>query len=649
MDGTFARLECLASGLRDRTGLLLTDDKGLLRSCYCNTRLTLSLTSSFPPKASSRSTRSSTISDNRKYCAPLVSPALHSLSAMTSPTTNTTAHIDPFSDPTGASGISSVHPSTNGAPHPPASLAILDPADADADVLIVDRNATLTLGTDALVVLDEGLRHQRKAATCCGLLPQLAKTTQAIPFYNVLWAELLDDWELVVRYAASTGKKSCAVRTITYGIMDKTVHTHAKRWVDRLLDRAYPPGAQRRKRIKVLINPFGGKGHATSLWTREVAPLFAAANCHVEAETTKYRAHAVEIAEHLDTNAWDVIACASGDGLPHEVWNGLARQPSPLKALRKIAVCQIPCGSGNALSLNFNGTESPSLAGLAIVKGVRGSFDLTAITQGEKTYYSFLSQAVGLIADCDLGTEALRWMGPFRFTWGALVRIATQKAYPADIAVVVREGSKDAVKSEYRRRVGEAEARQSNGNSPASLMDSSDHDEDAEGSMPPLRYGTIADPLPPAFVHESHPNLGNFFTGNMCHVSPDNAFFPTALPSDGALDMVAISALTKRTRSLAMLLSLADGGIIDFNEVSYRKVLAYRITPRIQRTGDERGLRKRVGRWLGGGARQRVGLIAVDGESVPFEPFQAEVLGGVATVLCKRPGMYEFDFARGRV
>jgi sphingosine kinase len=59
-------------------------------------------------------------------------------------------------------------------------------------VLTVDRNATLTLATDALIVLDEGLVHRREPRNCCGLLPQSTKTTRAIPFYNVLWATLED-------------------------------------------------------------------------------------------------------------------------------------------------------------------------------------------------------------------------------------------------------------------------------------------------------------------------------------------------------------------------------------------------------------------------------------------------------------------------
>ena len=520
------------------------------------------------------------------------------------------------------------------------------PVELDSsDVLTVDRNATLTLGTDSLVVLDEGLKHRRAATNCCGLLPQLSKTTKAIPFYNVLWAEL-DSFDVTIHYARSTGKKSCTVGYINYNVTDKSLQAHAKKWVERLMDRAYPPNTKKRKRIKVLINPFGGKGYAQKLWTREVEPLFAAAHCEVEVEKTAYRGHAVEIAEKLDVDAYDVVACASGDGLPHEVFNGLAKQSNAKRALRTVAVAHIPCGSGNAMSLNLNGTDSPSLAALAIVKGIRSQLDLVAITQGSNKYYSFLSQAVGIVAETDLGTESLRWMGSFRFTWGVLVRLLGQSIYPADVAVALESDDKYAIKEGYRRAVEEHGAAKGND------LPHQDHEEDLiedqDQGLPELRYGTVQDSLHESFESQDMPTLGNFFVGNMCWMSPDSPFFATSLPSDGKLDMINIDGLTPRLTSLRMVATLGDGSLIDFPEVGYRKVSAYRITPRIHQTSPRHRLRAKFLGWLGGASKQREGLIAIDGERVPFEPFQAEVVQGLATVLSKRGALYESDGLRGQ-
>lgn len=47
--------------------------------------------------------------------------------------------------------------------------------------------------------------------------------------------------------------------------------------------------------------------------------------------------------------------------------------------------------------------------------------DVFSMTQGGKRTISFMSQALGLMADVDIGTENLRWMGDTRFVVG-LVR-----------------------------------------------------------------------------------------------------------------------------------------------------------------------------------------------------------------------------------
>lgn len=526
-----------------------------------------------------------------------------------------------------------------------------EPSQAEYDaaaVLTVDRNATLTLGTDALIVLDEGLVHKREARNCCGLLPQLSKTTRAIPFYNVLWAEL-NDLDVTIHYAQPAGKKGCRVAYINYTVTDKSLHATAKKWVDGLMSRAYPHTTKRRKRVKVLVNPFGGQGYAQKLWSREVEPIFAAAHCEVDVEKTAYRGHAVEIAEKMDVDAFDVVACASGDGLPHEVFNGLSRQKDPRRALRKVAVVQIPCGSGNALSLNLNGTDSPSLAAVAIVKGIRTPMDLIAITQGEKRYYSFLSQAVGIIAESDLGTESLRWMGSLRFTWGVLVRLLGKTIWPAELSVCVETADKHAIRENYRRFVEEHEAARAKKLPPGSDSESDTYTpsspaattSSSSSSLPPLRYGTVNDPLPGSFETTDLPTLGNFYVGNQAYMSPDTPMFPAALPSDGMMDLINIDGMTPRLTSLSMLTSIDSGGIMNFPEVNYRKVTGYRITPRYAPDGPGR-LKAKFKRWLGGAGKEKEGFIAIDGERVPFEPFQAEVVEGLGTVLSKRGPVYEF-------
>ncbi|KAK9345034.1 hypothetical protein V1522DRAFT_408474 [Lipomyces starkeyi] len=46
--------------------------------------------------------------------------------------------------------------------------------------------------------------------------------------------------------------------------------------------------------------------------------------------------------EVLEQN-YDPIVCCSGDGIPHEVFNGLSKRTNAAAAF-KMPVCQLPCG-----------------------------------------------------------------------------------------------------------------------------------------------------------------------------------------------------------------------------------------------------------------------------------------------------------------
>lgn len=271
--------------------------------------------------------------------------------------------------------------------------------------------------------------------------------------------------------------------------------------------------------MKVLVNPHAGKGSAEKWYYRDVEPLMKAAQCSIDMVKTKYGGEAMEISKQLGIDAFDVVACCSGDGLPYEVFNGLGKRSDARKALSKIAVVHIPCGSGNAMSCNLNGTDSASLATLAIIKGVPTPLDLISITQGETRTLSFLSQSVGIIAESDLATEHLRWMGQMRFNFGFLVRLLGKTVYPCDIAIKVAIEDKPSIKEHYRQEQTNHE--------PASERRGYKHllDDDASASsgnddgLPPLRYGTVSDKLPEGWELVPYDRLGNFYCGNVGHFS----------------------------------------------------------------------------------------------------------------------------------
>lgn len=344
-----------------------------------------------------------------------------------------------------------------------------------------------------------------------------AKTTQAIPFFNVLWAEL-SDFDITIQYVKPTSKNVVRVASVNY-LVEKPQQGYAKAWISKLLDRAYGE-SQRKKRIKILINPFSGRGGAQKWFLRDIEPIFAAARCEINVERTLYQGHAVEIAEKMDTDAYDVVASCSGDGLPHEVFNGLGKKRNAAKALSQVAIVQLPCGTGNAMSWNCFGTDSTSLAALCIVKGIRTPLDLVSITQGNRRTLSFLSQSVGIVAEVDLGTEHIRWMGSARFTYGFLVRVLRKTVYPCDLAVKIDVPTKGAIKEAFRKEF--------NNHAPIEERRSS-FDIDTLG-LPELQYGTVSSPSPQTLRPYPPANSATFTRAIWLSWPPAPISFPLPSP-----------------------------------------------------------------------------------------------------------------------
>lgn len=370
----------------------------------------------------------------------------------------------------------------------------------------------------------------------------------SVPFYNILWAYVTPDrTHLRIDFAEETSPKKhqLTVRQLEFPLpppvpfqdvpQDEALLQSSSpstnptaldidAFVSHLLDLAYPSPIQRRKRAWVLVNPQAGPGGADKIFEKEVRPIFEAARMPLTVIRTTYSGEAVTLAQSLDISQYDIAVPCSGDGLPHEVFNGLSKRPDARKALGKMAVCHIPCGSGNAMSCNLYGTHRPSLAALAIVKGVPTKLDLCSVTlQDGERLTSFLSQAYGMIADLDITTEHLRWMGAARFTYGFLTLAIRKKMYPCDVAMKVEVRGKGEIKGHYAREVRSNEEEEevgngegSGGGSGESAEESPEGEEEEGEGMPGLKYGTVNDKLPEDWEVVPHEKLGSFYAGNVC-------------------------------------------------------------------------------------------------------------------------------------
>lgn len=467
------------------------------------------------------------------------------------------------------------------------------------------------------------------------------------------------------------------------------------RWAANVMERAYRDVAPFR-RLKVLVNPVGGQGKAKKLFESRVRPVLEAAGCRLDITFTTHRNHGLEVARDLQLDAFDAIACVSGDGMLHEILNGLAQRKDARDAL-KMPVSPVPTGSGNAMAVNLMGPKhgfNLALACLNIIKGRPMPLDLCSITQPASAtstspanttaaavgtpvdptalpsapsqpyvrYYSFLSQAIGLMADVDLGTEDMRALGDARFVLGYLSGVMRNTVCEVDVDVKLgMSGTKD--KSEMRQRAlkfnaeGAWERDDEDGDDqrraqPEEGEEAQAWAKDALGderpaerhAMPPLRFGSVvselgAEPLPDFdVVDPSYPTsvagarssetstdntawlrvrepISTLYAGKIPYVARDLMQFPYALPGDGTLDVALQLQDGGRAGKLRAINGAETGHVVYDKAVAYLKVEAYRVTPRLPE-GDKR--------------LKKGGLISIDGERMPYAPFQVEVAHGLS-------------------
>lgn len=432
-------------------------------------------------------------------------------------------------------------------------------------------------------------------------------------------------------------------------------------WAENLIKIAYHDwGVKPFRRLKVLVNPVGGPGKAPQVLESRVKPILEAAGCKLDIEFTKYKNHGIEIAEKLNIQDYDALVCLSGDGMLHEVLNGYAKRKDFKQALSSCPVAPIPAGSGNAMAINLLGAQngfSLSLACLNVIKGKPLRLDVCTVTQpcdpeprpiggngplepsattfqprGYRQYYSFLSQAVGLMADVDLGTEDMRSLGDARFIIGYIGGVLRNQVCEVDIDVKMgpKGGTNKAIMRE-RTRKSHKEAFQ---------QEEVKQETSEPWKAQSLEHGSVIDALPDnlpdaPYVDPSWPfsvaykpeavesleapsegwtrfrlPISSFYAGKNPYVSRDLLQFPYALPGDGVIDLALTLHGGGRLGKLRAISGAESGQVVYDRSLAYLKVQAYRVTPRLA-FGDKK--------------LKKGGLISIDGERVDWKPFQVEI------------------------
>lgn len=131
-------------------------------------------------------------------------------------------------------------------------------------------------------------------------------------------------------------------------------------------------------RWHVFLNPYSGTKKSLKTWL-QFADWLDVAGVVATVTQTEYAGHCQDAVRELDISAVDLIISVSGDGMLHELINGIMKRDDWHKAT-KVPIGVIPCGTGNALASSLM-YPTPIISILTLIKRQWRPFDLMAAYQ----------------------------------------------------------------------------------------------------------------------------------------------------------------------------------------------------------------------------------------------------------------------------
>eukprot|EP01016_Furgasonia_blochmanni_P053583 TRINITY_DN8686_c0_g2_i3.p1 TRINITY_DN8686_c0_g2~~TRINITY_DN8686_c0_g2_i3.p1 ORF type:complete len:380 (-),score=19.13 TRINITY_DN8686_c0_g2_i3:207-1346(-) len=343
--------------------------------------------------------------------------------------------------------------------------------------------------------------------------------------------------------------------------------------------------------LLVFVNPMSGSGRALERWNASRV-ILEKSGYSFEVIRTERANHAKEYVNTLPIESllsFTGIVTVSGDGLPHEVVNGIFTRPDA-EVASTVPLGLLPGGSGNALlkSICHRCNESNDVPGASyiLIKGRKDiRMDLIEITRASSpiSIYAFLSMTWTYIADVDLESEFLRFLGGARFDVYGAWRVLFLRRYRAKFYYTEDES---AVNSDLP-----------NINSSVSLN-------------PQWK-----------FVDD---NLIHLIIMNVKYISEAIQISPESDLNDGlATIQYMTGAEAGRFRLTKYLLTSNEGGHIVNGQtrpnsgLRYSKIKAFRLEPEL-------------------GGRRRAGEFSIDGERYPVEKIQGKVLPTRLAIFCSK-------------
>ncbi|KAM3721593.1 Ceramide kinase [Dirofilaria immitis] len=195
-------------------------------------------------------------------------------------------------------------------------------------------------------------------------------------------------------FAEKKRKRHWRIRTI---IALFATTTDKKLWLD-VLNSSLHELEQRPKTLLIFVNPFGGKGKAKKIYSKQVAKILEMADIHCDVIMTQRANHAFDYLKQLDFLQWrkiDGVVSVGGDGLFNECLSAIVcrTQEEVGKDISDVNIDVlttprmrfgiIGAGSANSIVSSVHGTDDCPTAAIHIALGNKCSIDVCTVHRGD--------------------------------------------------------------------------------------------------------------------------------------------------------------------------------------------------------------------------------------------------------------------------
>ncbi|XP_071504715.1 ceramide kinase-like [Diadema antillarum] len=218
-----------------------------------------------------------------------------------------------------------------------------------------------------------------------------------------------------------------------------------QRWVERIKE-IIEGDPDRPHRLQVIINPYGGKGKAPSIYETRVAPLFEIAGIKTGVTVTKNADHARALGVSMNLHGVDGVVCVGGDGTFAEFVNGVLVRtqnengidpddPASVPVPPSVRFGVIPAGSTDVIAYDTTGINDPVTSALQIILGFSLGLDVCSVHHNNSLLrYTFSFLGYGFLGDVLKESENYRWMGPARYEFAGVKEYLKHQVYRGEVA-----------------------------------------------------------------------------------------------------------------------------------------------------------------------------------------------------------------------